>query len=142
MPHVPHFHFGLDPDLGVVARPTTEITPHLANWYLTREQFELVPGTADLYRLTRQDHDPWRRGRQAVHDLRQAGFAVQANYSLDPAQSAPPSPTRGNGLTERRARIAAAAASRSPQRPLTTAPATTAPIPAAGPVRAAVSRGR
>ena len=142
MPHAPHFHFGLDPDLGVVARPTTDVTPHLAGWYLTREQFELVPGTADLYRLTGQDYDPWRRGRQAVHDLRRAGFAVQADYSLDPAQSAPPVPARGNGLAERRARIAAAAASRSPQRPLATAPSTTPPAPVAGTARAAVSRGR
>jgi hypothetical protein len=142
MPRVPHFHFGLDPDLGVVARPTTEITSHLATWYLVREQLELVPGTVDLYRLTRQDHDPWRRGRQAVHDLRQAGFVVQADYSLDPAQSAPSVPARGTGLAERRARIAAAAASRSPQHPFTTAPSATPSVPVAGPARAAVSRGR
>lgn len=142
MPRTLHFHFGLDPDLGVVARPTTQVTPHLAAWLLTCEQFELVPGTADLYRLTGQDHDPWRRGRQAVHDLRQAGFAVQADYSLDPAQSAPSVAARGNGPAERRARIAAAAASRSPQRPLATVPSATPPAPTAGAARTAASRGR
>ncbi|MGW7303979.1 hypothetical protein ACWGI1_00185 [Streptomyces sp. NPDC054835] len=138
-----HFHFGLHPHLGVVARPTTAITPHLAAWLLAREQFELVPGTTDLYQLTRQDHDPVRRGRQAVHDLRRHEYTVHADYSLDPAQSAPPpAPARGNGPAERRARIAWASATRSAQRPVGTAPSATLPVPVAGTPTAAVSRRR
>lgn len=140
----PHFHFGLHPEHGVVARPTSAITPHLANWFLLREQFEPVPGRTELYRLTRPDQDPRRRSRQAVHDLRRHGFTVQADISLDPAQSAPPpTPARRNGLAERRARIAQAAASRSTQHHASTAPSITAQSPVAGaPLVAAADRRR
>lgn len=140
----PHFHFGLHSEHGVVARPTTAITLHLAHWYLTREQFEPVPGRTGLYRLTSPDQDARRRGRQAVHDLRRRGFTVQADISLDPAQSAPPpAPARRDGLAERRARIAQAAAGRSTQRHAGTAPSITAQSPVAGPPPvAAASRRR
>ncbi|WP_405889827.1 hypothetical protein OG427_07210 [Streptomyces sp. NBC_00133] len=104
---------------------------HLANWYLTREQFEQVPGTPGLYRLTNPHEDGQRRTRQAVHDLRTHGYSVQADYSLDPALTqSPPQPAVRNRLMERRSRIAQAATARSPQRgtALTTSPGTR-PIP-------------
>ncbi|MEU3188425.1 hypothetical protein ABZ707_30160 [Streptomyces sp. NPDC006923] len=79
---------------------------YLAEWFLVREQFERVPGnTAGLYRLTNPETDGPRRTRQAVLDLRKIGFHVQADLSLDPART-----------TDHRARIAGAAAARSPQR--------------------------
>ncbi|MEU9939084.1 hypothetical protein [Streptomyces lavendulae] len=112
----PHFHFGLHPEHGVVARATTAITPHLAAWYLEREQFEQVPGHPNFYRLAQPDHDLRRRARQTVHDLRQRGFTVHADLSIDPAETGTPlGQAQRNGLADRRARIAQAAASRPPQ---------------------------
>ncbi|MDX3855666.1 hypothetical protein [Streptomyces sp. AK02-01A] len=108
---------------------------HLAEWFLVREQFERVPGTAGLYRLTDPETDGPRRTRQAVHDLRKIGFHVQADLSLDPARTeGRPLPAARTGLTDHRARIARAAA-RSPQRdpgPTTTPPGTSLnrPVPA------------
>ncbi|MFI2204626.1 hypothetical protein ACH47Z_28340 [Streptomyces sp. NPDC020192] len=105
-----------------MAAATANIPAHLADWFLVREQFEPVPDTPGLYRLTHPQQDGIRRTRQAVHDLRRQGYEVQADLPLDPARSAgPPQPVVRNGLMERRNRIAQAAATRSPQRP--TAPA-------------------
>ncbi|MFD4736065.1 hypothetical protein ACFWNQ_01670 [Streptomyces virginiae] len=128
----PHFHFGLHPEHGVVARATAAITPHLADWYLQHEQFEPVPGRPDLYRLARPNHDLRRRARQTVHDLRRHGFTVHADHSIDPAETATPvSPAQRNNLTDRRARIAQAAASRPPQHRTGTAQETAPPAAAA-----------
>ncbi|MFF2508705.1 hypothetical protein ACFVTY_35870 [Streptomyces sp. NPDC058067] len=111
-----HFRFGVHPDHGFVAAATANVPSHLANWFLVREQFEPVPGTRGLYRLTNPEQDGIRRTRQAVHDLRRHGYEVQADYSLDPGRSAsPPRPAVRNGLLERRNRIAQAAATRSSQ---------------------------
>lgn len=89
---------------------------HLARWLLVREQFEPVPEQRGLFRLTEPDRDGPRRTRQAVHDLRRHGYAVQTDVALDPAASAsPPHPVRSDGLSEQRSRIAQAAAGRSPQ---------------------------
>lgn len=94
--------------------PTPEVTPHRAHWYLSREGFELVPGASRLYRLTDPDREGQRRTRQAVSDLRACGFAVHADFILDPqAASALGSPER-SALQQRRR--AAAASARSPQR--------------------------
>lgn len=99
-----------------MAAATANIPAHLAEWFLLREQFEPVPGTAGLYRLTNPEQDGIRRTRQAVHDLRRHGYEVQADYNLDPGRSASlPQPAVRNGLTERHNRIAQAAATRSPQ---------------------------
>ncbi|MFE0055293.1 hypothetical protein [Streptomyces sp. NPDC059003] len=90
-----------------------------------------------MYRLTQPEQDGQRRTRQAVQDLRRHGFAVQADYSLDPAITpAPARPYVRNGLLERRQRIAQAAAATSPQRApaLSTAPAQPSAQPAAVPV--------
>lgn len=84
MEHHSHFVFGTHPEHGVVATATAHILTRLSDWYLTREQFEQVPGTPGLYRLTGPEQDGPRRTRQAVHDLRAQGFAVYADYSLDP----------------------------------------------------------
>ncbi|MET9958152.1 hypothetical protein ABZ128_03540 [Streptomyces sp. NPDC006326] len=129
----PHFHFGLHPEHGVVARATSAITLHLAEWYLRHEQFEPVPGRPDLYRLTQPNQDLRRRARQTVHDLRRHGFTVHADLSLDPAVTAAPlRPAQANRLTERRARIAQAASARSPQHRTGAGPQVTTPaIPAA-----------
>nr|WP_051810889.1 hypothetical protein [Streptomyces alboflavus] len=132
-----HFHFAVHPEHGFVAAPTAAITPHLAEWFLTREQFEPVPDLPGLYRLTQPEQDGQRRTRQAVQDLRRHGFAVQADYSLDPAITPGPArPYLRNGLLERRQRIAQAAAATSPQRApaLSTAPAQPSAQPAAVPV--------
>ncbi|MEU7401321.1 hypothetical protein [Streptomyces sp. NPDC044948] len=118
-----------------MAAATANIPAHLADWFLVREQFEPVPDTPGLYRLTHPEQDGIRRTRQAVHDLRQHGYEVQADHSLDPGGSAsPPQPAVRNGLMERRNRIAQAAATPSPQR--LTAPTTT--IPGAAPQPASV----
>lgn len=99
-----------------MAAATANIPAHLADWFLVREQFEPVPDTPGLYRLTNPEQDGIRRTRQAVHDLRRHGYEVHADYSLDPGRSAPPpQPAVRNGLVERRNRIAQAAATRSPQ---------------------------
>ncbi|MEJ8650638.1 hypothetical protein WKI65_21685 [Streptomyces sp. MS1.AVA.3] len=109
-----------------MAAATANVPAHLANWLLVREQFEPVPGTPGLYRLTHPEHDGIRRTQQAVHDLRRHGYDVKADYSLDPGRSAsPPQPAVHNGLMERRSHIAQAAATRSPQQ--RTAPAATLP---------------
>ena len=75
-----HFVFGTHPQYGFVATATAHTPIHLADWYLTREQFERVPGTPGLYRLTHPEQDGARRTRQAVHDLRAQGFAVYADW--------------------------------------------------------------
>ncbi|WP_043267083.1 hypothetical protein [Streptomyces sp. CT34] len=124
-----HFRFGTHPEHGFVAT-TANIPTHLAHWFLVREQFVPVLATPGLYRLTNPDQDGMRRTRQAVHDLRSYGYAVQADYSLDPVVTPGPPHNpiavhgHGDGHTERRSRIAQAAAARSPQRgpALTTSP--------------------
>ncbi|WP_329309204.1 hypothetical protein [Streptomyces microflavus] len=112
-----------------MARVTAHTPPHRAHWYLTAEQFEPVPGTQGLYRLTNPEYDGVRRTRQAVHDLRKHGYDVYADYTLDPSQSAgPPQVQPRPGLMERRSRIAQAAGIRSPQyRPAVSTQAGTAP---------------
>ncbi|MEU9369555.1 hypothetical protein AB0D71_33750 [Streptomyces avermitilis] len=120
-----------------MAAATANIPAHLADWFLVREQFEPIPETPGLYRLTHPQQDGVRRTRQAVLDLRRHGYEVQADYPLDPALTpGPPQPAVRNGLMERRNPIAQAAATRSPQGP--TAPAATLPgflpQPAAVPV--------
>ncbi|MCD9193414.1 hypothetical protein LUZ64_19660 [Streptomyces albireticuli] len=91
---------------------------HLADWFLTREQFEPVPGGSGLYRLSNPEQDGQRRARQAVQDLRRHEYGVQADYTLDPALTpGPPRRAARHGLTGRRSRIAQAAATHSSQRP-------------------------
>ncbi|WP_329376986.1 hypothetical protein OG625_05830 [Streptomyces sp. NBC_01351] len=139
----PHFHFGLHAEHGVVARPTTAITSHLAAWYLEREQFEPAPGRADLFRLTQPDHDLRRRARQTVHDLRRHGFTVHADLSLDPAETAPANaPVRANSASERLARIARAAAAQPPQHRVNTPQVASAPVPTLGAHSSAARRTR
>ncbi|WP_405928100.1 hypothetical protein OG554_05265 [Streptomyces griseus] len=128
-----HFAFGDHDEHGLVASYTATMPAHLAHWYLERETFEPVPGEPGLYRLSEPERDGPRRVRQAVHDLRSQGYTVQADIRLDPALSAGPArPVRPNGLTERRARLAQAAAGTTTQRratpPTTSAPAAR-PVP-------------
>ncbi|MER6331368.1 hypothetical protein ABT298_18975 [Streptomyces sp. NPDC001034] len=127
-----HFAFGDHEEHGFVASFTASIPAHLAHWFLEREQFEPVPGTPGLYRLSEPERDGVRRTRQAVHDLRRQGYTVQADIRLDPALSAGPAhPARPNGLQERRSRLAQAAAGRTTQRsaPPTTSQPAARPIP-------------
>ncbi|MFI9423397.1 hypothetical protein ACIG54_07500 [Streptomyces achromogenes] len=127
-----HFAFGTHPEHKFVAAFTATMPAHLGHWFLTREQFEPVPGHPALFRLTEPGRDGARRARQAVNDLRALGYMVDADLRLDlnpPSRSA--RPARSHALTERRARLAQAAAVRSPQHratPPTTAPAAR-PIP-------------
>ncbi|MFE0380181.1 hypothetical protein ACFW1M_32515 [Streptomyces inhibens] len=112
----PHFAFGTHPDHGFVATFSSSMPAHLAHWFLDREQFVPVPDQPGLFRLTEPERDGPRRTRQAAHDLRRHGYAVQTDVALDPAASAgPPRPTQSNGLSEQRSRIAQAAAGQSPQ---------------------------
>ncbi|MGW3861613.1 hypothetical protein ACWEDZ_09010 [Streptomyces sp. NPDC005047] len=127
-----HFAFGTDPEHGFVASFTALMPAHLARWFLEREQFEPVPDEPGLYRLSEPERDGARRTRQAVHDLRSHGYTVQADIRVDPMQSATAArPVRPNGLQERRARLAQAAAGRTTQRATapTTSPPSARPIP-------------
>ncbi|MEV5599204.1 hypothetical protein [Streptomyces sp. NPDC052496] len=127
----PHFAFSTHPHHGFVASATSNISTHLARWFLVREQFEPLGGQPGLLRLTEPELDDPRRTRQAVHDLRRSGYAVHADVAPDPTASAgPPRPVRPNGLAERRSRIARAAG-RVPQRRSapTTSASSTLPIP-------------
>lgn len=100
-----------------MAAASAEMPPHLAEWFLTREQFEPVPTNPGLYRLSEPERDGHRRARQAVTDLRGQGYAVHADITLDPALSPGPlRPAPPNGLLERRNRLAQAAAGRTTQR--------------------------
>ncbi|UBI41304.1 hypothetical protein K7I03_28495 [Streptomyces mobaraensis] len=126
-----HFHFGTHPHHGFVAAATANLPAHLADWFLTQEQFESVPGTPGLYRLSDPDRDGQRRTRQAVQDLRRHGYTVQADYALDPALTpGPPQHPARHGQVEQRSRIAQAAAARSPQRgPAPATPLGGPPVP-------------
>jgi hypothetical protein len=106
-----HFTFGTHPQHGLVAAALSPAVPaHLVHRLLTRSQFEPVPGTPGLFRLTEPERDGPRRARQAIHGLRRAGYTVHADYTLGTVP-ADREPTR----TERRSRLAQAAARRSPQ---------------------------
>nr|WP_244452110.1 hypothetical protein [Streptomyces seoulensis] len=122
---MPHFHFGTHPDHGFVAKPTADITPHLADWFLVRLQFQPVPETPGLYRLTDPGQDGLRRARQAVLDLRRQGYGVRGDYALDPSLTpGEPQAVLPTRQSERRVRLAEAAAARTTQRG--TAPTTAA----------------
>ncbi|MCX5395633.1 hypothetical protein [Streptomyces sp. NBC_00102] len=127
----PHFVFGDHEKHGFVASVTTALPAHLGHWYLEREQFEPVPTEPGLYRLIEPGRDGVRRTRQAVHDLRQHGYAVRADIQLDPSlTNGPPRPARPIGSLERRSRLAQAAARRTtqPSAPPVTSPAIPPPV--------------
>ncbi|MFE1407832.1 hypothetical protein ACFW5D_30245 [Streptomyces sp. NPDC058770] len=126
-----HFVFGTHEKHGFAAAFTPSVSPHLAQWFLVREQFEPIPDEPGLFRLSAPERDGARRTRQAVHDLRRQGYTVYADVALDPAASAsPPRLVRPNGLLERRSRLARAAASRTTQRGTPpTSPPSARPIP-------------
>ncbi|MFC8708876.1 MULTISPECIES: hypothetical protein [unclassified Streptomyces] len=131
------FAFGAHPEHGFVAIANEGFPAHLAHWYLTREQFEPVPGHTGLFRLTEPKRDGPRRTRQAVHDLRAQGYTVTTDIGLDPQpQPRPQGPSRLGRPT-----VAQAASTRSPQHrstPTASPPAArpipprAAPAPAAG----------
>ncbi|MGM9336011.1 hypothetical protein [Streptomyces murinus] len=129
----PQFTFGTHPEHGFVAASHAAFPQHLAHWFLVREQFAPVPGTPGLYRLTHPEYDGPRRTRQAAHDLRELGYTAHTDLGLGPdaPADAVPRPSRAPALPERRARLAQAAAVRSPQhRPApTTAPPAVRVIP-------------
>lgn len=118
-----HFRFTAHPEHGYVAEANPQIPGYLADWLLTHEQFEPVPGSSGQYRLVQPAYDGLRRARQAARDLRRLGYQVHTTPTLVPDRR-PGSPQLGtnHGLLERRSRIAHAAATRSPQS--LTAPAT------------------
>ncbi|MFE9686767.1 hypothetical protein [Streptomyces sp. NPDC006285] len=119
-----HFAIGAHPQHGLVAAATSlTVTPPLAHWLLTREQFEPVPGTPGLFRLTDPERDGPRRAAQAAHSLRGLGYAVHTDYTLALTAESGLRPTS----TDSRAPLVQAAARTSPQ--LRTAP-TTRPAPA------------
>ncbi|GAA2442508.1 hypothetical protein GCM10010433_49570 [Streptomyces pulveraceus] len=109
-----HFIFGSHPQHGYVASFNSSLPAHLAEWFLTRVQFEAVPGEPGLYQLTEPERDGPRRTRQAAQALRAQGYAVHVDTDI--AYAPANSPGQPNGLTERRKRIAHAASGRSPQR--------------------------
>ncbi|WP_406463337.1 hypothetical protein OH768_47775 [Streptomyces sp. NBC_01622] len=133
-----HFRLTSHPEHGYVAEADPQVPGHLADWLLTREQFEPIPGASGRYRLIHPHHDGLRRTRQAAQDLRRLGYRVHTAAALTPARTpGPPQPGVNNGLLEHRARIAQAAATRSPRNPA--APAT--PLPEVTPQTAAVPGG-
>ncbi|MGW3835127.1 hypothetical protein [Streptomyces microflavus] len=117
-----HFVFGTHQQHGYAAAFAPDFPAHLAHWLLTRLQFEPVPQEPGLYRLSDPQKDGARRTRQAALDLRAQSYAVHVDADVVHAGSAPSHP---NGLAERRARVAHAAATRPPQRGV--APAISAP---------------
>jgi hypothetical protein len=130
-----HFLFAAHAEHGFVASFTATIPAHLAAWYLTREQFEPLPDAPGLFRLVDPDRDGVRRTRQAVKDLRHLGYRVHADHTLEPVSSDTSGQARVEERSRRRARIAQAAAIRSPQN---TAPHAV-PVPAARPFTASPS---
>ncbi|MEU0204307.1 MULTISPECIES: hypothetical protein [unclassified Streptomyces] len=128
-----HFVFGDHDAHGFVASFTSSMPGHLAHWYLQCEQFEPVPGEPRLYRLREPERDGPRRTRQAIHDLRRQGYAVQADIRHDPSLSTdPPRRVRPNRFQERRSPLAQAAAGRTTQRsrpPTSSAPTARPPKP-------------
>ncbi|MFI8308755.1 hypothetical protein ACIF80_36195 [Streptomyces sp. NPDC085927] len=126
-----HFIFGTHPQHGYVAAFASDFPSHLADWYLTRVQFEHVPGEPGLYRLTEPEHDGLRRTRQAAQDLHAQSFAVHVDADVALAAANPLPLLRPNGTAERRRHIARAAAGRSLQHSAapTTAQASARPIP-------------
>ncbi|MET8218772.1 hypothetical protein [Streptomyces hirsutus] len=126
-----HFVFGTHNDHGFVVSATASMPAHLAHWFLVREQFEPVPGSPGLYRLTEPERDEPRRTRQAARDLRRHGYAVHVDADVALAPASPPRPHRPNRLAERRSRIARAAAGQSSQRRAapTASPPPARPIP-------------
>lgn len=124
-----HFTFGSHPQHGYVAGFNSSLPAHLADWFLTRVQFEAVPNEPGLYQLTEPERDGQRRTRQAAQSLRAQGYAV--HIDTDIAYAPAMLPGRPNGLSERRSRIAKAASGRSPQRRAapTTSPPFARPVP-------------
>ncbi|MFD4560557.1 hypothetical protein ACFWP5_40640 [Streptomyces sp. NPDC058469] len=82
----PHISIGYHDEHGFVAHPA--LPPHLADWMLSRVQFEKVPDSP-LYRLAHRHQDPLRRTRQAVKDLRAIGITVHADNAQLTAAPAP-----------------------------------------------------
>ncbi|WP_327731458.1 hypothetical protein OG250_43260 [Streptomyces sp. NBC_00487] len=101
---------------------------------LVREQFEPVPFSPGLYRLTEPNRDGLRRTRQAIHDLRNLGYRVRDDSALDP--------TASNDLAERRSRIARAAAVRPSRITALANAASHGPPPAAAGKAPAAGQGR
>ncbi|NEB01973.1 hypothetical protein G3I78_23305 [Streptomyces sp. SID13726] len=128
----------------------SQITGHLADWLLTREQFEPIPDSPGHYRLLQPAYDGLRRARQAAQDLRRLGYQVHTDATLTPGRSpGPPQLGVYNGLLESRVRVAQAAATRSPQHlaapasPLPTGVPQATAVPAGGRARSAGGgRGR
>ncbi|MEV2258477.1 hypothetical protein AB0J13_07425 [Streptomyces anulatus] len=114
-----HFVFGTHHQHGYAAAFAPDFPSHLAHWLLTRLQFEPVPQEPGLYRLTDPQRDGARRTRQAAQDLRAQSYAVHVDADVAHAESGPSRPARKNGIAERRARIAHAAATRPPRRGVT-----------------------
>ncbi|MBT2409358.1 hypothetical protein J7I94_02070 [Streptomyces sp. ISL-12] len=114
-----HFAFGTHPQHGLVAAALSPaVPPHLAHWLLTHEQFEPVPGTPGLFRLTEPERDGLRRARQAIQDLRRTGYTVHADYVTAPVDPR-------IAFADRRSRLVQAATRRSTQHH--TAPTTALP---------------
>ncbi|CAM5445502.1 hypothetical protein SHIRM173S_00300 [Streptomyces hirsutus] len=87
-----HFVFGTHKDHGFVASTTALMPAHLAHWFLVREQFEPVPDSPGLYRLTASERDGPRRTRQAAQDLRRHGYAVRRRRPVSARTHTPHGP--------------------------------------------------
>lgn len=109
-----HFVLGTHTRYGYVAA-TPNFPKHLADWYLGHLQFEPVVGEPGLYRLTEPDRDGPRRMRQTAQALRRQGYGVHVDADVEHAPDASPPALWTAELTERRSRVARAAAARSPQ---------------------------
>jgi hypothetical protein len=140
---LPHFVIRTDRDLGLVAEITPRIAPHLAEWFLVREQFEPVTGAAGLYRLTDAQRDGIRRARQTVKDLRNLGYTVHTDRILEPADTGRPRPALSTNTEQRRGRLSRAAAAWSPQTARARTAGPLAPTtPAVAPAASSMGRSR
>ncbi|MFK0121184.1 hypothetical protein [Streptomyces sp. NPDC090994] len=114
-----HFAVGTHSQHGFVAAAfSPAVSPDLARWLLTHEQFEPVPAAPGLYRLIEPERDGLRRARQAVQDLRHTGYAVHTDFVTAPVDPR-------IAYMDRRSRLAQAATRRSSQH--RTAPTTAVP---------------
>ena len=103
------FRFTAHPEHGYVAEGGPQIPSYLADWFLTREQFERLPGaSAGTCSPSQNATDSATPAKPSTT------YAVSATASpLSP--SAPPRPLRDQRMYERRSRLARAAARSSPR---------------------------
>ncbi|MBV1949174.1 MULTISPECIES: hypothetical protein [unclassified Streptomyces] len=90
-PHdvLPDLAFGHHPDYGIVAANPKSLAA--GTWMLERLDFHPIPDQRTLYALANQERDGQGRTARAVELLRNSGYRVDVDATLDPALA--PGPT-------------------------------------------------